>query len=175
MHPRRVTPGFWALGNGYCLAGAIELLDRLPREHANYVDVVCLLRGLVEALHEWLPVFGGWTQLLTDYDTFPCVSANGLLTYGCAKPVWRGWVKPAYYAAAWGGIYHLSHLVAADGTFGPASPQTGGLDTLEAYDAHGVQNDPSALGFVLSGCAYGGLCQESDRKFGEEDQRLGAR
>jgi rhamnogalacturonyl hydrolase YesR len=174
-HPRRVTPGFWALGKAYCLAGVVDLLDHLPPDHHHYVDVICLMRGLVEALHEWLPVFGGWSQVLNHYDTFRCVSANGLLTYGCAKPVWRGWVKPAYYAAVWGGLYHLGHLVRTDGDFDLSSLPAGGLDTLEAYSSHCVTNDPSALGFILSGCAYGGICQESGRKFGEEDERLGAR
>jgi rhamnogalacturonyl hydrolase YesR len=175
-HPRRVTPGFWALGNGYLLAGVVDLLDVLPREHANYVDVMCLLRGLAKALHEWLPVYGGWTQLLTDFrNTFPCVAANGLLTYGLGKAVWRGWINSAYIAAAWGGMYHLGVLVQADGSYGAASLPTGGLDTLEAYQHHRVENDPYALGLILSGCAASLQCAAIAEEAARPAPELGAR
>jgi len=175
-HPRRATPGFWALGHGYLLAGVADLLEYLPREHDRYADVVCLLRGLAKVLHEWLPVFGGWTQLLTEYrDTFPCAAANGLLTYGLGKAVLREWVKSGYIAAAWGGMYHLGVLVKEDGSYGAASLPAGGLDTPEAYQAHRVENDPYALGFILSGCAASLQCEATGKPYGEEDKRLGAR
>jgi len=175
-HPRRVTPGFWALGNGYVLAGVTDMLDHLPREHTHYVDVICLLRGLAKSLHEWLPVYGGWTQLITEFrDTFPCVAANGLLTYGLSRAVLRAWVKSPYIAAAVGGMYHLGVLVKADGSYGAASLPAGGLDTLEAYQDHRVENDPYALGFILSGCAAALQCEAAGKSYGEEDKRLGAR
>lgn len=175
-HPRRVTPGFWALGNAYVLAGMVDLLSALPREHPRCVDVICALRGLAKALHEWLPVYGGWTQLLTNFrDTFPCVAANGLLTYGLGTAVVREWVKSGYIAAAWGGMYHLGVLVQADGSYGAASRPTGGLDTLEVYNAHRVGNDPYALGFILSAAAAVMQCDATGKKYGAEDERLGAR
>jgi len=175
-HPRRVTPGYWALGNAYVFAGVVDLLDDLPRDHARYVDVMCLLRGLAKSLHEWLPVLGGWTQLLTDFrDTFPCTAANGLLTYGFGKALWRERIKSAYIAAAWGGMYHLGALVQDDGSYSFASLPTGGLDTREAYQDHRVENDPYALGFIISGCAAMQQCAATCIDYGSEDKRLGAR
>jgi len=174
-HKHRVTPGFWGLGNGYVLAGVVDLLEYLPRAHGRYVDVLCLLRDLAKPLHEWLPVFYGWTQELTDLHSFFDVAANGLLTYGFGRAVLRGWIKSAYYAAAWGGLYHLSKLVSNDGRYQYATKPTGGLDTLEAYKAHRVENDPYALGFVLSGCALLAACHDTGVDYGSEDKRLGAR
>jgi len=175
-HPRRVTPGFWALGHGYLLAGVVDLLEYLPRDHARHVDVMEIMRGLAKVMHEWSPVYGGWTQLITEFrDTFPCVAANGLMTYGLGRAVLREWVKSGYIAAAWGGMYHLGVLVKADGFYGAASLPAGGLDTAQAYHEHRVENDPYVLGFILSGCAAMLQCEATGKPYSEEDKRLGAR
>jgi len=174
-HPRRVTPGFWGLGNAYAIAGVVDLLDDLPRDHTGFVDVVCLLRDLVKPMHAWLPVWGGWRQILDDLRSCNCVATNGLLTYGTAKAVWRGWVKSAYYAAPLGGVYFLGKLVRPDASYDLASLPTGGLDTIEAYAGHVVENDPYALGFVLSGCMMAESCRMTGINYGAEDTRLGAR
>jgi rhamnogalacturonyl hydrolase YesR len=174
-HPRRRMPGLWALGNGYALAGAVSLLDFLPRCHARHVDVVCAVRRHVEALHEYLPVFGGWSQVLDNPGTFRCVAATALLTYGCAKAVFRGWVEPEYYAVVTGGIWHLGEMVDEDGAYRFSSLPTGGLDTLAAYEAHRVENDPGSLGFILSACAWGAFCEASGIDYDTKDKRLGAR
>jgi len=174
-HSRRVTPGLWGLGNGYCLAGMVGLMQHLPREHDHYVDVVCLLRRYVEALHKCLPVTGGWRQLLTDLRSFPCVAASALLTYGCAKAILNGWVPDTYYAVASGGVYQTGAMLDAEGNYRFCSRPTGGLDTLEEYAEHRLENDPSALGFVLSACAYGQMCMRPGMNPDERDTRLGAR
>lgn len=174
-HRHRVTPGFWALGNACVIAGVVDLLDDLPREHPHYVDVVCLLRDLVKPMHAWLPIWGGWTQLFDDLHSFRCVAANGLLTYGIGKAVLRGWVKSAYHAASLGGIYFLGKLVHPDAAYNLASLPDGGLDTVEAYAGHRVENDPYALGFVLSACVVMKDCHAAGIDYGSEDARLGAR
>lgn len=174
-HGRRVTPGLWALGNAYAVAGVVDLLELLPRAHDRYPEMICLLRDHVKALHEWLPVYGGWPQLFTELRSFRDTAANGLLAYSIGMAVLRGWVRSAYYAAAWGGLYNLGILVGADGSYGFASRPDGGLDTLEAYRQHHVENDPYALGFILSGCAAAGLCAATGINYGAEDKRPGAR
>jgi len=174
-HPRRVTPGLWALGNAYCLAGVVGLLAYLPRGHASYVDVVCLARRHVEALHEHLPVTHGWTQLLDDMSTFSCTSATALLTYGCARAILEGWVPDGYWAVVYGGVHMTGELVDREGNCAFSSRPTGGLDTLEAYREHRLLNAPGALGFVLSACAYGALCMRPEMNPDARDDRLGAR
>ena len=175
QHPRRRTPGLWALGNGYSLAGAVGLLERLPRAHERYVDVVHAVRGHVSALHEYLPVYGGWPQLLDDLGTFRCVGATALLTYGCAKAIYRGWVEPEYYAVVSGGIRHLGQMIDARGVYGPSSLPLGGLDAPEDYESHRVEDDPGCLGHILSACAWAAFCQGSGVDYDAQDKRLGAR
>ena len=174
-HPRRRTPGLWGLGNGYSLAGAIGLLERLPPTHKRYVDVILAVRGHVSALHEYLPVSAGWSQLLDDPDSFHCVGVTALLTYGCAKAIYRGWVEPEYYAVVAGGIRHLGQMVDEQGVYGSASLPFGGLDAPEDYEDHRVENDPARLGHILSACAWAGRCQDSGIDYDAQDKRLGAR
>lgn len=174
-HARRVTPGLWALGNGYCLAGVVGLLDHLPRSHVRYVDLICLLRRHVEVLHEYLPVSGGWSQVMDRLDSFPCVAATGLLTYGCAKAIVKGWVEPEYFAAASGGIYHLGAMIDGRGQYDRSSLPTGGLDTVAEYESHHVTDDDGALGMLLSGCAWGAICMQAKINPDELDHALGAR
>ena len=174
-HPRRVTPGLWALGNGYCLAGIVGLLEHLPRDNDQYVDTVCMLRRYVEALHVFLPVGGGWVQLLDNLKSFPCTAATALLTYGCARAILGRWVHDTYYAVVSGGVYHMGELVDPEGRLKFSSRPRGGLDSAEAHLEHRLCDDPSALGFVLSGCAYGALCMRPGMDPDARDTRLGAR
>jgi rhamnogalacturonyl hydrolase YesR len=175
MHPRRVTPGLWGLGNGYGLAGMVGLLEHLPRDHAQYIECLFLLRRFVEACHEYLPVNGGYNQILNDLATFRCVAATGLLAYGINKAIFMGWVQPEYYAAAYGSIHHLGEMIDGQGHYGASSLPWGGLDTLPDYEEHRAENDPASLGFVLMGCAQGALCENSGLKYDNADERLGAR
>ena len=174
-HPRRVTPGLWGLGNGYCLGGMVGLLEHLPRDHDGYVDVVHLLRCHFAALHQHEVASGGWTQLLENFKSFPCTAGTALITYGCARALLNGWVHPEYYAAAAGGLHNLSGLVDREGNLGFCSRPAGGLDTLAAYEQHRLENDPGTLGFVLSACAYAGQCARAEVNPDDRDESLGAR
>jgi hypothetical protein len=173
-HLRRVTPGFWALGNAYCIAGTVGLLEHLPRSHDRYVDVVFLVRRLVDKLHEYLPTGAGWRQILDDPRSFPCNAASSLITYACAKAILRGWAPPGYIAIVSGGVFHIGERTDAVGNFGFSSLPRGGLDTVEAYESHRLTNDPSSLGFILSGLAYGAKCMKAGLN-PDADGTLGAR
>jgi len=174
-HPRRRTPGLWGLGNGYCFAAMAGLLDRLPRIHPKYVDVVCFFRRFADAVHKYLPVANGCTQLLDNYRTTPCTLATAQLTYAYSRGIFKGWIQPEYYPGASGGIYHIGALVDRSGNSLTSSLPTGGLDTIEAYAGHMTKNDPAAAGPVLSACACGSDCEKSGIRYDSMDQRLGAR
>jgi len=154
-HPRRVTPGLWGLGNGYCLAAIVSLLEHLPREHDAYLDVVHMLRCFVTAVHRHEAAWGGWTQLLEDFKSFPCAACTALFAFGGAKATLNGWVHSGYHAIVDGGLHDLSGRVDEKGNVKAASLPTGGLDTLEAYQTHRAENDPAVLGHILSACGYG--------------------
>lgn len=171
-HPRRVTPGLWALGNGYVVAGTVGLLERLPRDHDRYADVICLLRRLLDALCEALPVVTGWRQLIDRPDSFACSAATALLTYGFSSAIYHEWTLATYWAAAIGGVWSLGAML--DGA-GAASLPTGGLDRIEDYQSHCSNNDPAVLGFILSGCACAALCQRAGLDHHVPDSRPGAR
>jgi rhamnogalacturonyl hydrolase YesR len=173
-HPRRVTPGLWALGNAYALAAMVRLLEHLPRSHDRYADVVCSLRRLVDKLHEYLPVGDGWRQILDNLRSFPCNAASPLITWACGKAILNGWVRPEYGAIVSGGVYHIGVRTDAEGHFGFSSLPRGGLDTIAAYEQHRLTNDPSALGFILSGLAYGAKYANA-RLNPDQDGTLGAR
>ncbi len=174
-HPRRVTPGLWTLGNGYCIAGIVGLLEHLPREHDQYVDVICLVRRCVEVMHEYLPVSGGYRQLLDDLNSFSCIAGTALVTSGCARAIVGQWAQDYYYWGAGGGLCAVGELVDAEGNFKFSSRPTGGLDTPEAYEEHRLENDPSALGFILSACAHGAELMKPGMDSNERDEALGAR
>mgnify|MGYP005835790083 CR=1 FL=1 len=173
-HSRRATPGLWALGNAYAVAATVELLEHLPPQHPRYIDVVCYLRRHVEALHEYLPVGGGWLQVMDRLDSFACTAATGLMTYATSRAILRGWVSPAYLPVATGGADSLGELVDRKGIVRFSSPPFGGLDTVEAYQEHRLENDASALGHVLSGCAWAAMCMRAVPD-PSEDGTLGAR
>jgi rhamnogalacturonyl hydrolase YesR len=175
QHPRRVNPGLWAMGNGYVLGGAVGLLIHLPRTHEKYADVVCLVRGLVDALHDYLPVTAGWHQVLDRFDTFACVGATGLLTYGAARAIHGGWALAEYYAIVAGGKWYIGELTDSKANYGPVSLPTGGLDTADAYEKHRTANDPAVLGYLLSACAYSALADKAGRNLDGNDKQLGAR
>ena len=174
-HPRRVTPGLWALGNAYVLAAAVHLLEHLPRNHDRYTDVVRTARCFVDKFHEYLPVGQGWRQILDDLRSFPCNAASPLITYGCARTILNGWAEPEYYAVVSGGAFHIGERVDAEGNYQFASRPEGGLDTIEAYEQHRLHNDPAALGLILSGLAYGALCMKANIDPDARDKQLGAR
>ena len=174
-NPQRVSPGLWALGNGYCAAGVVDLLEHLPTDHPQYVDVMCLLRRHIEALHDHLPVPAGWTQTLDDPDSFPCVAGAGLITYACAKAVLNGWVASTYWAAVIGGVGGMGGQIDDAGHARHASLPTGALDTAEAWEKHRLDGDPAALGAALSGCAYAAKCEAAGLSDHIVDKRPGAR
>ena len=175
MHPRRVTPGLWALGNGYVLAGMVGLLEHLPREHASFADVLCALRNHADVVSAYLPVAGPWTQVIDQLSSFPCFAASGLLTYGLSRSIVDGWLPPTYWASAGGGIWVTGPSLDDSGGMGSCSLPAGGLDRVEDYERHRADNDPAALGYFLSGCAYASRCIREGLNQHITDRRPGAR
>lgn len=172
---RRVSPGLWALGNGYVLAAACGVLEHLPEDHPERVEVLLFIRRLVESLHEYLPVFGGYSQILTDPRSFRCAAATGLLAAGLNRAVFKGWVRPEYYGCAYGAIWAAGELVDPAGHFRGVSRPEGACDTLGEWEAHRSDDDPAALGLILMACAQGLRCETSGVRYDSADQRLGGR
>jgi rhamnogalacturonyl hydrolase YesR len=174
-HPRRTTPGLWSLGNGYALVAVTDLLQHLPREHRHYGDVLCLLRRYVEAAHTWMPVLGGWTQLMNRPTTFACTAGTAWLGHGCGRALLHEWMPRAYWAVVIGSVYHLGELTAMDGRTAWSSRPSGGLNQVRAYDDHRVADDPAALGPILSACSFAQRCVDAGFTEHVADPRLGAR
>jgi len=149
---RNVNPGLWALGNGYVVSAIADLLEYLPRDHEKWIDVICLLRDHVRALATYQPVNEGWSQIIDKVvGSFHCPAGNGVITYGVCKAMINGWISNMYHPTGWGGMYACAEHVDEKGNYDKASLPTAGLNTIEAYEKHAVNNDAYALGAVLSG------------------------
>jgi unsaturated rhamnogalacturonyl hydrolase len=133
-----VSPVLWSRAIGWYLAGIVDVLEYLPKDHADRGAVLDIVRHLGEGLQRtqdrasglWyqvidvgkgpLPAAGGYAGE-ADRPAQPNwleTSASAIFAYGLAKAVRLGYLPPRYRAVAeraWRGVKSRVE-VAADGT-----------------------------------------------------------
>ena len=90
---------FWARGNAWFTAAAIELYDITKRENAAMRMIHAAWKDQVLALWKYQRVNGLYTTLIDVEETYCETSATAAIAYGVLKGVRLGWLPKEPYAA----------------------------------------------------------------------------
>lgn len=72
---------FWARGMGWYFAALVDVLEYMPKNHAEYFDLLNIFNQVAEGLKRWQdPISGVWYQLL-QYDSQMKANAKGDTVY----------------------------------------------------------------------------------------------
>lgn len=116
------TKVFWSRGNGWVIAGLVEVLKNLPEEDKKYRPFYLqLYREMCEKLIELQGEDGYWRSSLLNKETFPMpeTSGTGLFTYALAYGVNQGHLpKDKYMPAVEKGWNALVKAVNTEGKIG---------------------------------------------------------
>ncbi len=110
---------FWGRGMGWYFAALVDVLEVMPKTHANYDDLKEILTQVAEGLKQWQDVTSGvWYQLL-QYDAYfvgECgknnyleASASCMFTYSYLKALRLGLIDESYRTVAekaYAGVLH---------------------------------------------------------------------
>ncbi len=111
---------FWARGNGWVLAGIANMLDLLPRDHADRARLEALFRQMAGRLKELQKPDGYWAPSLLVPEGSPTeTSGTGFFVYGLAWGVNRGLLpREEFLPGIHRGWEALTRAVAKDGRLG---------------------------------------------------------
>ena len=106
---------FWARGNSWFTAGAVDFLDWLPEDDCAYRLILTTWREQCEALRALQDDSGLWRTLLDHPDSYPETSASAAIAYGLLKGVRLGLLDESYQACADRAMQGVLGQVDADG------------------------------------------------------------
>lgn len=117
---------FWARGNGWVAAAAVDVLERLPEDHPRRDDLIDLFQSHCEALRSLQDGSGFWHNLVDDPNT-PLESSGTLMfAYAFARGVDLGLLdRSQYQQSAEAAIEGVTHIV-NDGAVGRVAGPPGG-------------------------------------------------
>ena len=124
----------WGRSNGWLVLAQIHLLDRLPEDHPNRVDIIENLCKQLIGLSRYQNMEGLWHQLLDKPDSYMEASASAMFIQGFAKAVNEGWLSENYASIAlvgWEGF--KKHFITEDGQVKDICVGTGIADDLRFY------------------------------------------
>ena len=91
-------PAFhWGRANGWAILTMCEVLDVLPADHPQRVEIMNLLKAHAAGLARLQHHDGFWHQLLDRNDTYLETSATAIYTYCLAHAVNQGWLDAKVY------------------------------------------------------------------------------
>jgi rhamnogalacturonyl hydrolase YesR len=111
---------FWSRGNGWAFAGIANMLDLLPRDHADRPRLEALFKQMAARLKAIQKPDGYWAPSLLGPENSPAeTSGTGFFVYGMAWGVNRGLLsRDEYLPAIQLGWQALTRAVAKDGRLG---------------------------------------------------------
>ncbi len=150
---------FWGRGNGWVIAGTVNVLRALPKNDPSRAKYVALLKEMSERLAGLQQPDGLWHTGLLDQAAYPLpeISSSAFFTYAMAWGVNEGILDRATYAPviekAWAGMLQhvyadgrlgcIQPIGAAPGAFGPTSSYVYGVGgflmagaEMDRYAAH---------------------------------------
>ena len=117
---------FWGRGNGWVIAGLVEILKTLPTTDSEYKPFyINLLKEMSSRLLSLQRADGSWSASLLDSDSYPDPesSATGLIIYGLAYGINQGYLdKDKYFPAIEKGWKILTQAVNTEGKLGWIQP-----------------------------------------------------
>jgi rhamnogalacturonyl hydrolase YesR len=111
---------FWSRGNGWAFAGIANMLDLLPRDHADRARLEALFRAMAGKLKAVQKPDGYWAPSLLGIENSPTeTSGTGFFVYGLAWGVNRGLLpRDEYLPSIHRGWDALTRAVAKGGRLG---------------------------------------------------------
>jgi rhamnogalacturonyl hydrolase YesR len=111
---------FWSRGNGWVFSGIANMLDLLPRDHADRARLENLFKQMAGKLKAVQKPDGYWAPSLLDPENSPAeTSGTGFFVHGLAWGVNRGLLpRDEYLPAIYRGWDALTRAVAKDGRLG---------------------------------------------------------
>ncbi|MCX7983476.1 MAG: glycoside hydrolase family 88 protein [Bacteroidetes bacterium] len=140
----------WGRANGWALLAQIDLLERLPRKHPMYKELVHLFRMHVYGIIRYQGPNGLWHQLIDKMDSYEETSCSAMFTYTIAKAITLGIIPKRYSSVAYRGWEGIATKIANDGTVHGVCTGTVVSDNLVDYYRRPTPlNDVHGLGTVL--------------------------
>lgn len=173
---------FWGRGMGWYAAALVDVLEMMPREHADYASIAEIFAEVAEGIRRWQdPESGVWYQLLQYDDSY--VSARGnrnyleasascMFTYALLKGMRLGLLEEPEYGPtaekAYAGLLSEFITDGANGIdinricrsagLGPANkPERNGTADyyLDGSDVYIVSNEGKGIGsFIMASLEY---------------------
>ena len=98
---------FWARGMGWYFAALADVLEYMPKDHADYPDMLAIFNQVASGLKRWQdPASGVWYQLL-QYDAQTSADGKGDTING---KVYNVGTAPNYLEASASGIFTYAYL-----------------------------------------------------------------
>ncbi|HEX6559903.1 MAG TPA: glycoside hydrolase family 88 protein, partial [Longimicrobiales bacterium] len=141
---------YWGRANGWALLAEVELLDRLPEQHAQRDTVLALFRRHIVGVARYQGANGLWHQLLDKPDSYEETSASAMFTYAIAHAVLRGYIPDSYAPVAQRGWAGVRTRIRVDGQIEGVCSGTVVSDNLtDYYQRPTPLNDVHGVGAVL--------------------------
>jgi rhamnogalacturonyl hydrolase YesR len=143
---QRPGVAFWGRANGWALLAQIDLLDRLPKDHAKRTQLLQILQQHILGVARYQGADGLWHQLLDKTDSYLETSCSAMFTYVIARSVNKGYIEPRYASIALRGWEGVMTKIRVDGQVEGVCTGTSVSDDLVFYyrrpaplnDAHGI-------------------------------------
>jgi len=94
------APFFWGRGNGWVVAGMVELLRSMPKSHPRRARIMSAYQKMMSALLKYQGNDGMWRQLLDHPEAWPESSSTGMFAFAMITGVKNGWIAKKTYAPA---------------------------------------------------------------------------
>jgi rhamnogalacturonyl hydrolase YesR len=161
-HGDGASPGFWGRANGWAMAALTEALDVIPEGHPRRDELLALYQDFAAGLLANQGPTGMWHQLLDKHNTYAETSGTGLILYGLARGVQRGWLPAVQAEPVRQGYQALSQYITITGDITNVSPGTSTQSSESAYANRGpATNDSHGIGPAMLG-VYAGMITPSE-------------
>lgn len=140
----------WGRCNGWIIMAQVELLDKLPVNHAKRAELIRLLTRQIVGVSRYQDASGLWHQLIDKENTYLETSSTAIYTYAIAKAINEGWLDSRYAHIAAQGWEGVATKILSDGQVESICQGTG-INTATYYYANRPTplNDIHGLGAVL--------------------------
>ena len=141
---------FWGRANGWAVLAQVDLLDRLPQNHAQRDALLTLFRRHILGIARYQSGEGLWHQLLDKVDSYLETSCSAMFTYAVARAVHQGYLEPRYATIAQRGWEGVQSKIRADGQVeGVCTGTVVSDDLVHYYRRPAPLNDVHGIGTIL--------------------------
>lgn len=147
---QRPGVAFWGRANGWALLAQVDLLDRLPKDHAQRSTLLSLLQRHILGIAQYQSGAGLWHQLLDKVDSYLETSCSAMFTYAVARAVNHGYLEPRYATIAQRGWEGVQSKIRPDGQVeGVCAGTVVSDDLVHYYHRPTPLNDIHGIGAIL--------------------------